>query len=112
MPKSPPPVIADLEDAGSKLLAEIVRDQMHEKVNVLRASLASVKDAERAAMRDYVRPSRVSRRKAEELHTIADQTTSQQARETFRYLARSYELLADRLEASETRDAEKKSEAG
>ena len=64
-------------------------------------------------MRDYLRPSRVSRRKAEELNTVAEQATSEQARQTFRNLARSYELLADRFEASENRRAaDKKSEVG
>lgn len=113
MSKSSPALIADLENAGSTLLAEVVRDQMHEKVAVLRASLAAVAGTERAAMRDYLRPSRVWRRKAEELHTVADRTTSQRTRETFRYLARSYELLADRLEAAEKlRAVDKEFEAG
>lgn len=82
MSKSPPRSLTDL-DADSEQAAARVREQMHEKVSVLRASLVSAMDAERAAMRDYLRPSRVWRRKAEELHTVADQTMNQRARETF-----------------------------
>ena len=97
-----------LEDAGSSVLAEFVRDEMHNSVEALREKLAAAMDAsakaaaaDNKAMREYLRPSRSWRLKAEELHTVADQTTSPRAKETFRFLARSYDLLADRVDASE-----------
>jgi hypothetical protein len=103
-----------LEDVGSSELAEFVRDEMHDRVEALREKLVSAMDAsakaasaEHRAMKVYLTSAQAWRRKAEELHTIADQTTSPKAKETFRFLARSYDLLADRVEASESRKSEK-----
>jgi hypothetical protein len=98
----------DLEAVGGEVLAEIARDQMHGTVSVLRGKLESAMDAsakaasaDNKAMRGYLRPSCSWRMKAEELHTIADHTTSARAKGTFRFLAQSYDALADRVEATE-----------
>jgi hypothetical protein len=108
--------LAQLEDVGADILAELARDRMHDTVSALREKIVAAMDASAKAeaasnqsTRTTRRPARSWRMKAEELHTVADQTTNLKAKEALRYLARSYERLADRIDAGENGKLEKRS---
>lgn len=101
------------EEVGGHMLAELTRHRMHDSVSALRDRLAHAMEASAraaAASNEVMRGTpRSWRMKAEELNTVADQTTNAKARAALRYLARSYDLLADRIEAGETARSERAS---